>query len=147
MYTSIGEYTVTMTATNDLGSDSIQQIVEVVEPGNIAVDPEAITVTLGIDELGYVELLVSNTGMGELHVEVDDLPGWISPSVPQFVVPANSTATLGLYIDTTGMLPGTYQTELLLLSDDPDQPELPVVITLVIGYETFLPLVLMNWVP
>ncbi len=64
-----------------------------------------------------------------------DLP-WLSVQPTQATVPAGESARLEVGIDTTGIEPGRYRGDIVVLTDDPEHPALSVPVNLVVpAYE------------
>jgi YVTN family beta-propeller protein len=91
--------------------------------------------TLGVDDNDPSWFLVSSQG--------DDLP-WLSAEPTSGTVTAESSAPVQVTFDATGIRPGTYNSEIVILSNDPLTPtaSVPVSMTVVPIAEVFLPVIL-----
>ena len=129
-------------ASND--PDEPQVIVELtltVEAPDIAAGPLVIIETLAAGQQVANTLTISNSGQADLDWTVSeaadascaaaDLP-WagVAPAAGT-TLPAGSSAVV-VTLDATGQAPGTYTGALCITSNDPDEPQVIVVLTLTV---------------
>ena len=71
--------------------------------------------------------------------------GWLSETLSSGVItPAGSTG-VGVTFDATGLAGGLHTTTLRITSDDPDESQVDVPVTLTVaGFKVFLPIVMRN---
>jgi uncharacterized repeat protein (TIGR01451 family) len=133
---SQGAYTTTLRFTSD---DPDRPTVDVpmtltVPPPDIDVRPASIAITLTDGVTATRPITVANLGQSTLIWNVGEIPAaaWLSESSTGGNVPAGSTTPLTLTFDTTGLASNTYTTTLRFASNDPDEPQVDVPITLTV---------------
>jgi hypothetical protein len=127
----------------------------VVEPAAITVDPSAMTSTQPPDTIVTQDLTISNGGPGILDwsiveseagtCELDDI-AWASVDPTAGTTAAGDDSTVEVTFNSAGLAAGTYEGTLCVNSNDPDDPQLTVDLTLVVtpgagGYDLYLPVV------
>ena len=160
-YANVGTYTVTLTATNSLGSDSVSHTVNVEAPQpKLALHPPGFTVTLLSGQSTTRTLTISNTGAAVLGwtLRISPPVGWLGASPLSgtlWMPPGGSMGTgalsgtvallgsqaIGLRFDATGLLSNTYTTTLQLSGNGGDK-NVPVVLTVSQPEKIYLPIVL-----
>ncbi len=80
-----------------------------------------------------------NTGYGtqlhQIRFESEGLPAWITLSEYSGVVPMSNSQDIEVNFDTNGLDAGDYSTEILIMSNDPDEPEIIVPVNLTVTGE------------
>jgi uncharacterized repeat protein (TIGR01451 family) len=97
----------------------------------IAVTPDALELTLFPNETGTLVFNIANNGTADLTWEATDGATWLSElPASGTVLPGESTA-VDANFDSTGLIPGVYETNIVIASNDPATPEfmLPVTLT------------------
>lgn len=144
---AVGTYTGTISiASNDPVNPVVEVVVnlEVSEPPDIIVDPVTVTMTLGLGESGTSVVWIDNVGEGVLTIlEINEDVAWLDvlPTAPFTILPLGEIP-LNLSFDSDTLAIGEYEVELEIVSDDPDQPLVTVMVTLIVRHELYLPLVL-----
>ncbi len=72
----------------------------------------------------------SNGWEGVFLLRADTVPDWLSINSGEMEIPVSDSEELSVTIDASGMQPGQYEKEILLLSNDPDNPRLQIPIYL-----------------
>jgi uncharacterized repeat protein (TIGR01451 family) len=103
---------------------------------DIAVDPTSLTQTLRVDQTAAQTFNIANVGLGPLDWTLDEgcgTPvGWLSESPISGTVPINGDTDVTATFNSTGLALGTYQTTVCVDSNDPDEPSVPVEVTLIV---------------
>lgn len=150
-YTQPGSYTVVLTATNGLGSDTVEHDIEVLASPDIYADPTAITVTLMVGGNVTQTLEIGNLGAGDLEITAITPSGdpWLGlsdvPALP-LTLAEDGFVVLSVDFDAIGQTPGTYTGTITIASNDPDTPDLQIEVTMIVtglpdDYHIFLPVV------
>ena len=92
---------------------------------------EVMTDTVTIQNLGNAALNWSLTEAASDCNSPSDIP-WVSASPTSGSVPASNSADVDVVFDSTGLSPNTYTAKLCISSDDPDEPEVEVDLTLTV---------------
>jgi hypothetical protein len=114
---------------------------------DIVVAPQAFTVTLARNLSVTHVLSITNQGNYGLAWTLSETPTvtWLDEAGYGGAIGPNTTALIALTFDTTGLASGVYTTTLRLVSDDPDQPQIDLPVTLSVPYELYLPLITKNY--
>ena len=118
------------TSTNDVGT---QRSNSPTQAPDIEVDPPAIAVTLGRGDTATETLTISNTGDAVLNWNLveDPLRPWLYETpVAGTVIPAGSADVAVVFNAPTAV--GVYTTTLRINSNDPDEPQVNVPVTLTV---------------
>ncbi len=111
---------------NENGELEIPVIASTLPPPEIAVDPNAIESIDG----GEYEISISNTGGSTLEWYTRMPVRWFSTIPDEGVVEADESEMITLRIDTTGLDAGYYDSELVVLSNDPNNRGYAISISL-----------------
>jgi hypothetical protein len=126
----------------------------VVEPGDITVDPAALSSTQEPDMVVTDTLTISNAGLGDLNWTIIESEAgtcvagdisWASVDPTSGTTAAGGDSTVEVTFDSTGLAEGVYTGALCVQSDDPDTPEVIVPLTLTVtggGFMLYLPVVI-----
>jgi hypothetical protein len=126
----------------------------VVEPGDITVDPAALSSTQEPDMVVTDTLTISNAGLGDLNWTIIESEAgtcvagdisWASVDPTSGTTAAGGDSTVEVTFDSTGLAEGVYTGALCVQSDDPDMPEVIVPLTLTVtggGFMLYLPVVI-----
>jgi uncharacterized repeat protein (TIGR01451 family) len=103
---------------------------------DIVVAPLALTQTLLHEQTADQLLNIANEGLAGLDWEIDEGCGtpvsWLSVNPISGTLPAASNTDVTVSFDSTGLASGTYNTSLCVVSNDPDEPSIPVAVTLIV---------------
>ncbi len=97
----------------------------------IVVTPDALELNLFPNETGTLVFNIANEGNADLTWEATDSAAWLSElPTSGTILPGNST-DVDANFDSTGLIPGVYETNIVIASNDPATPEfmLPVTLT------------------
>ena len=133
-YGAEGDYTVAMTATNSCGLESVSQDLTLLNPPDISLYPLFFDVTLTTGESSNDSLLISNIGPLTLTFNIAEVPpvDWLAVDSLGGEVSPGDGLTTTLSFDA-GVLPaGTYTTTLMINSNDPDEPQISLPVTLTV---------------
>lgn len=124
-------------------SDSDAATVTVIpSPPNITIDPASLSATLNQGDQSQQTLTIGNTGDGDLNWSIaeaaadcanpSDVP-WLSESpVSGTTAPAGSNE-VEVTMDSFGLAEGTYNAHLCINSNDPEQTQVSVPVTMVVN--------------
>ncbi len=114
-------------------ADETEIVFEVGEP-DITVDPLALWVELCPELTGTLPLEVCNVGDCPLEWEIREMTPtlWLSEDPISGTLPAGLCQTITVSFDAAGLLPGDYFADLLILSNDPDEPQVALPVTLTV---------------
>lgn len=105
-------------------------------PPDIDVSESVINLELNTDIQHQYPLTISNEGGSDLEYELitSELITWLNISPSAGIIPAADSEEIIFNFDTSDMASGTYTTEINIISNDPDETELilPVSLTIVI---------------
>jgi hypothetical protein len=100
---------------------------------DITVEPGMLEVTLDQGDTATRTITVGNVGAADLNWSLGEVTsaGWLSQSLTGGAVAPSTEIDVLLTFDATGLMPGAiYTTVLRVSSDDPDEPQLDVPVTL-----------------
>ncbi|HDP90338.1 MAG TPA: PKD domain-containing protein, partial [Thioalkalivibrio sp.] len=151
-FASVGAYTVVMTATNICPStETMSKTVNVVNAPDITVNPLALDVIQGIDQVLTHTLTIGNEGTLNLSWNLTEIPTrtWLSESPVGGSVAPSSEQVVEVVFDSHGLGFGVYTTTLRIGSNDPDEPLVLVPVTMTVDIvqpppTIYLPLVMRN---
>ena len=151
-FTSTGTYMVVMTATNICPSiETMSKTVNVVNAPDITVNPLALDVIQGIDQVLTHTLTIGNEGTLNLSWNLTEIPTrtWLSESPVGGSVAPSSEQVVDVVFDSHGLSEDVYTTTLRIGSNDPDEPLVLVPVTMTVGIvqpppTIYLPLVMRN---
>jgi subtilisin family serine protease len=105
------------------------------QPPVIAVSPTALTASLETAGISTQTLTISNTGQGTLNFLFSTLDpeGFVTVSPDSGSVAPGDSLGVAVTIDASGLLAGTYEQELFIISNDPlaDTVVVPVTLTVI----------------
>ena len=136
--------TFTLVVTNSIGQVSAPDLITItVLSPDIVVAPQAFTVTLARNLTVTHVLTITNQGDAALTWTLSETPtvSWLDEASYGGAIGPNTTALIAITFDTTGLTSGVYTTTLRLVSDDPDQPQIDLPVTLSVPYQLYLPLI------
>ena len=132
-YTNPGKYTVSLTATNDCGSDTktIPDCIEVIPPDEPDISVEPTSLDFGkvvVEDSAHEALTISNDGNADLEVTniTADKPDF-SVSENYFIIPPSDSHEIT--VTFTPQAEGEITENLTIESNDPDEGTLPVPVT------------------
>nr|NQU93936.1 T9SS type A sorting domain-containing protein [Bacteroidota bacterium] len=101
---------------------------------NIEVDPLSFDLQLPVGGSHISEITVENSGFDTLFFSVtfdpDSLAGIITINEFDSIVEPGNASLVEILFTTTGLEPGIYNAEILITSNDPNQPEIEIPVTL-----------------
>jgi hypothetical protein len=160
---SAGVYTGTLCVESDdpdepeVLVDLTLEVTEVVLEPDITVDPLALSATLEPGQTTTDDVVIGNVGTAALDwtvVEAADdscvasAISWASADPTSGTTAAGGSSTVTVTFDATGLAVGTYEGALCVNSNDPDEPQVAVALTLVVtepqpvDYDLYLPAVM-----
>ncbi|MGC9468910.1 MAG: carboxypeptidase regulatory-like domain-containing protein [Anaerolineae bacterium] len=98
----------------------------------VATDPHAVEVTLTQGHTMTYELMVMNMGAGMLQISDTQGETWLDPNMATDTVEPDSQDVMVLTLDATGMSLGAHPGELIIMSNDPELPEMHVPVTMTV---------------
>ena len=101
---------------------------------DVDVTPVAVELTLHTGDSGASSLSVANAGNAALTWSLAEAPsvGWLSATPTSGSVEPANNVEVSIAFDATALAPDTYTTQLLISSNDPDEPEIYVPVTLIV---------------
>jgi uncharacterized repeat protein (TIGR01451 family) len=110
---------------NDPDEPSIELPVNltVLEP-DINVTAPALDATLFSDQTITLTMTLANGGSGNLNWSLSDSATWLSVVPGAGVIPSGSSTEVAITFASTCFAPGTYDTNLVITSNDPDEAEI-----------------------
>ena len=133
VYAAVGAYTVTLTVGNACGIAVVQYPLTVVAP-DIQVTPPSLSQELCPDAAATQPVTICNLGTSSLAWSLAENPSaaWLS-EVPtgSLLLPAECVV-VSVTFDSTGLAPGSYSVDLVIGSDDPDEPAITVPVALTV---------------
>ncbi|MCB5284631.1 MAG: S8 family serine peptidase [Candidatus Cloacimonetes bacterium] len=135
--TAVATYAGTVTITsNDLDEGTVLLAVtgQGYTPANISLSDNSLGATLFNGGEGTDSFTISNSGSQELTFSLAESPSvaWFSPAPASGNVSGSGSQLITGTFSPEGLAPGTYTTTLLVNSNDPDSPQLPVSVQLVV---------------
>jgi PKD repeat protein len=132
-YVDPGTYTVVLTVTNDCGQAVVQHQVTVVMP-DIEVTAPPLDATLCPDATDVISFTICNVGTAPLTWSLSEVPGtgWLSEDPTNGTLPPTGCVDVGVTFDSTGVAPGDYNAGLLIESNDADDPEITIPVTMTV---------------
>ncbi len=101
---------------------------------DVEVSPSFLSALLSPDQSTVRNLTVANVGQEGLYWNLVEMPpvNWLSENPSNGLIPSGGQTVVAVTFDATGLTPNTYNTTLKLISNDPDEPEIDVPVTLVV---------------
>lgn len=132
-----GVFEQTITLDSSAGAQSFTLTGEgIPAPPAIAVAPSSIQANLATGQSTEESLIVSNAGGGSLDWAVTEdecvLPDWVGVDPMDGSVPSGEEQAVAVTLDAAGLSPGDFSTDLCLTSNDPDQAELVIPLSLTV---------------
>jgi hypothetical protein len=130
---ALGVYDCNLTVTSDDPDEPVVVVpvtLTVAEPPNIQVTPDSFSFTVPDSGSACDTLFVSNTGQLDLSWSIADTCGWLTHAPSGGVVSSDSTAVVAVCVDAAAAPPGEYQCELVVNSNDPDEPQIIVPVSM-----------------
>ena len=132
-----GTYITTLDVASNDPNNSLIPIpvtVEVVAP-DIGVDPALMNETLNPGQTATQTLTINNTGNATLNWDLVENPpaGWLFEAIGVLLtgsVPPGGSQLVNVSFNSTGLIPGIYNANLDITSNDPDTPNVQVSVTL-----------------
>jgi hypothetical protein len=117
----------------------------VISHPDILVTPLGLSTNLDSGDSTNRTLMIQNSGTANLTWTLVESPGraWLSENpVNGSVSPSGSTAVVVTF-NASGLVGGNYTSVLQITSNDPDEPQIDVPVTLTVNiYDLYLPLVM-----
>ena len=104
-------------------------------PPNIAVSETDFSFYVMDDASDSNTFIISNTGNYQLNFSFEDLPYWLSCSPEIGQIAAGNDQTITLTANSSTLSPGFYEEEIILTSNDPDEPN--IILSLNLRKEIF----------
>ncbi len=114
---------------------------------DIAVTAPPLEATLYPDQSSTLTFVIENLGTADLAWSVADGASWLSALPESGTLAPGASVEVVVTFNSVGLTPGTYNTDLVITSDDPDEPtiSLPAQLTVVQQFHHFwLPLLIKN---
>jgi hypothetical protein len=111
-------------------------------PPDISVTPDSLFENLVTGDTSHQVLTISNQGSRDLLFDIlQGAPSPIDSTAPSWYfidrlsgnIPAGSTTDLSITFDATGLMKGDYESDFIILSNDPDEPELHIPLRLLVS--------------
>ncbi|MBN1135195.1 MAG: PKD domain-containing protein, partial [Anaerolineae bacterium] len=133
-YTAPGDYVVTMTATNACGSAAVQHTVTAAGLPDIAVSPLSLAAEQCPNSQTTQTLQICNNGTASLTWSLSENPDapWLSEDPAAGTLPPAGCVNVDVTFDATGLAPGDYTADLIVNSNDPDEPAIPLPVALTV---------------
>jgi len=110
---------------------SLPATLTVVEP-DIGVTAPPREMTLLPDQTSVLTFTIANLGTYDLSWNVTDAVAWLSELPSSGVIHPNQSEGVQVTFDSTGLTYGVYESDIVISSDDPDQPEILLPATLTV---------------
>jgi len=116
----------------------------VIAAPDIDVTPLTLSVTLVPGETAMRTLTIQNNGSATLIWSLAENPAsaWLNVNPVSGNIPGAGNVSVNVSFDTTGLAGGVYTTMLQITSNDPDEPQIDVFVTLIVQNYIYLPLVM-----
>jgi uncharacterized membrane protein len=133
-YTSTGTFSVMMTATNPCSTGKFTDTVNVTSVPDITVDPLSMSAALSPGDVVTRMLTVGNAGSADLTWSLAENPAvdWLDEAPTNGTEAPSDSFGVAVAFDAAGLADGTYTTTLQLTSDDPDEGQVDVPVTLTV---------------
>ncbi len=96
-------------------------------PPDIAVTPSSLSTALESGEIDASQvIIIANNGGSDLEWVYDGNEVWFSLDYNYGTIPAGSSDSIDAYLDATGKNGGDYSTNIVIISNDPDESEVIV---------------------
>jgi uncharacterized repeat protein (TIGR01451 family) len=99
---------------------------------DISVAAPPLEATLFPDETSTLTMTISNNGAANLHWSMSGGAPWLSEAPDAGIIPSGGSTEVVISFDSTGLTPGSFDTDLVITSDDPDEPEIRLPATLTV---------------
>ena len=133
---SAGSYQCAMAISSD-DPDEPEMLVdvslEVRVPPDIEVEPSSIVFLFPEGLADCDTLLISNLGDWDLTWSLSDTCAWLSVSPEAGIVGAGGAQDVVLCADASALVQGEYGCEIVVSSDDPDEPQVVVSVSLIVA--------------
>lgn len=139
--------TTTLTAPSTVDpslSASVSDTTTVIAPADIELSPLTLSVTLAPGGSANRTLTIQNNGTATLNWTQVEIPerSWLNVNPTNGNISGATNTSVDVTFNATGLEGGVYTTLLRITSNDPDEPQIDVPITLNVPYYIYLPLVL-----
>ncbi len=91
---------------------------------DISITAPALEATLFPDETSNLTMTISNNGAANLYWSMSDGAPWLSEVPDAGIIPSGGSTEVLITFDSTGLTPGSFDTDLVITSNDPDEPEI-----------------------
>jgi PKD repeat protein len=115
---------------NNLWSDYSPEVSATTLAPDIGVTPAALSATLAESESTNEILTISNTGTSDLEWQMTANADWLTVTPASGTVAADSSASVSVAIDSSGLSAGTYTDTLTITANVPDENPVTVLVTL-----------------
>lgn len=96
----------------------------------ILVEPEIFDISIEEGEIVFEELIISNTGDALLEFTISSLDDWLSVDPSASELAAGEDISIEVIIDATELEEGEYESVITINSNDPENPEVEVLVYL-----------------
>ena len=102
---------------------------------DIDVTPTSLSKTLAPGQTGTSTLTIRNTGQAALNWQISENPAaaWLSENPTTGSIAVGGSQDVAVNFSASGLTVGTYQTNLIIASDDPDENPVVVPVTMIVG--------------
>jgi hypothetical protein len=108
------------------------RVTSTVDVPDIDVTPASFNVTVASGFSRLRRLIISNVGSAPLTYSITDDAAWLSESPTSGTVNPSRSDSIQVTFDATSLPPDTYSATITVSSNDPDEPEVLVPVTLVV---------------
>lgn len=105
---------------------------ELVEQPDISVEPASYDLSLSAGASATQELTLSNTGQADLTYQVEEEIDWLTVSPTSGTVVPGGSEKLTLTFDATSLTADTYEDQITIASNDPDEATVAVQVKLTV---------------
>jgi hypothetical protein len=101
------------------------------DPPDIGADPAGLFADLFTNQIATRLLAIGNTGAGDLEFGLEVAPGgWLTVDPASGIVPPGGSQNVVVTLNAAGLSGGDYGTDLVISSNDPDEPAVVVPVRL-----------------
>jgi subtilase family serine protease/streptogramin lyase len=127
-------YTISLVV-NDGHVNSLSDMVAITvlpSPPDIFVVPASFTVTMPSGSSSTESLKIKNSGNCLLSVNLSAVSAWLSVTPSSGTIQPGDSANFIVYINASSLFAGTYESEITISSNDPDEPVTHIPVTLIV---------------
>jgi len=123
------------------------EIIYLGSPPDIDVDPPSLSFQVPEGGTDCADLTISNTGGFDLTYTATETETWLSAHPTGGAVSGGGSQVVQVCVDAAGLTPGSYATNLVIDSNDPDEPQVTVPVTLTVDPATRLGNLYLSFAP